>query len=143
MKPLFHFVLLSALGLANLSLAHAELVVVVDAKSGIERLTRDEVINIFLGRHRKMPTGVAAIPIDQPAANPLRGEFYRKLVDKDLAEINAYWARLFFSGKTKPPLQAASAAEVIALVIDKPGGIGYVERARLDSRLRIVMDFAP
>lgn len=141
MQAFKRLLILFALGLASHS--HADVVVVVEARSGVDRLSRDEVINIFLGRHRKLPTGIAAVPVDQPVAGGLRGEFYRKLVDKDLAEINAYWARLFFSGKTVPPLAAESAADVLALVTGRPGGIGYVERSHLDPRLRVVLEFAP
>jgi hypothetical protein len=134
------FLLVSLLGCAN---AYAEVVVVVDSKAGIESLTRDEVINIFLGRHRKLPTGIGAVPADQPVENGLRAEFYRKLVAKDLSEINVYWARLYFSGKTPPPIQLASAKEVLDHIIRTPGGIGYIDRAQVDARVRVVMSFTP
>jgi len=134
---------LAALSLFGGAPALADVVVVVDAKSGVEHLTQDEVINIFLGRHRKLPTGIAALPIDLPLAGGLRAEFYRKLADKDLAEINAYWARLYFSGKTRPPLQAISVSEALAYVVGNPGGVGYVERNQADARVRIVLSFPP
>ncbi len=119
----------------------AEPVVVVNAASSIGPLSQDEVINIFLGRYRRLPTGDAAQPIDQPESSALRAEFYRKLVNKDVNEINAYWSRLIFSGRTSPPLQAASVADVTVLLLGRPSGIAYVERAQLDKRLRIVMEF--
>lgn len=134
---------MALLGILSCADALADVVVVVDAKSGVERLTQDEVINIFLGRHRKLPTGIAALPIDQPLSGGLRAEFYRKLTDKDLAEINAYWARLYFSGKTRPPLQAASVSEVVAHVAGTPGGVGYLERHQADARVKIVLSFPP
>ena len=143
MKLPKRFFILAMFGILCCTDALAEVVVVVDAKSGVEHLTQDEVINIFLGRHRKLPTGVAALPIDQPLSGGLRAEFYRKLADKDLAEINAYWARLYFSGKTRPPLQANSASEVLAYVTGNPGGVGYVERNQADARVRIVLSFPP
>jgi ABC-type phosphate transport system substrate-binding protein len=143
MKLPKRFFILAMLGILCCTDVMAEVVVVVDAKSGVERLTQDEVINIFLGRHRKLPTGIAALPIDQPLAGGLRAEFYRKLADKDLAEINAYWARLYFSGKTRPPLQANSASEVLAHVVGNPGGVGYLERNQADARVKIVLTFAP
>lgn len=123
--------------------ARADLVVVVDAKAGIDKLSRDEVVNIFLGRYRKLPSGAAAIPVDQAASTEARSLFYRRLVDKGISEINAYWARLHFSGKTTPPVQVASAAEVIAHVVSTPGGIGYIERSQADARVKIVMGLTP
>lgn len=119
----------------------AEPVVVVNAASSIGPLSQDEIINIFLGRYRRLPTGDAAQPIDQPESSALRAEFYRKLVNKDVNEINAYWSRLIFSGRTSPPLQAASVAEVTVQLLARPGAIAYVERAQVDKRLRIIMEF--
>jgi ABC-type phosphate transport system substrate-binding protein len=123
--------------------AVADLVVVVNANSGVERLSQDEIVNIFLGRYRQLPSGLSALPIDQPANQPLKAQFYRKLVNKDLAEINAYWARLTFSGKTSPPRQAANTGEVVPWIVRTPGAIGYIERSMADPRLRIVMEFEP
>lgn len=118
----------------------AEPVVVVNARSGIPRLSKEEVINIFLGRYRGLPTGGVAVPIDQPENSSLRAEFYRKLVNKELNEINAYWSRLIFSGKTSPPNQAVSEAEVKQLLSARSGGIAYIERSQVDSRFRVVLE---
>ncbi len=137
------FITLPLLFLALLNYAApamAEPVVVVNARSSVTQLSQDEVVNIFLGRYRRFPGGGAATPIDQPEGNPLRAEFYRKLVNKDLDQINAYWSRLIFSGKTLPPKSAENAAEVLRLLSANPGGIAYIERNLLDSRFRIVME---
>lgn len=133
--------LLLALGLGLP--ARADLVVVVNAKSGVEKLTRTEVTNIFLGRYRQLPSGLPALPIDQPADETIKARFYTLLVNKEPAEINAYWARLIFSGKTSPPRQATNAAEVMDWLAGQRGGIGYIERGQTDSRVRIVFELEP
>lgn len=138
-----HLPTLTLLALLASSPAMADLVVVVNARSGIERLSRDEVVNIFLGRYRQLPSGLSALPIDQPANLPLKAQFYRKLVNKDMEQINAYWARLTFSGKTSPPRQAASSAEVLEWLGHSQAAIGYIDRAMVNDRLRIVMELAP
>ncbi|MDP2963835.1 MAG: hypothetical protein Q8N54_13840 [Sulfurimicrobium sp.] len=135
--------LLALLALLATFHAVAEPVVVVNASSGIERLSRDEVINIFLGRYRQFPSGLAALPIDQPAGHPLKAQFYHKLVNKDLAEINAYWARLIFSGRTSPPRQATSEMEVVEWLVRNRGAIGYVDHSKVDARLKVIMEFTP
>lgn len=132
------FLVLSGLG----STVRAEPVVVVSAASSLRQLSQDEVVNIFLGRYRRLPNGDTALPIDQPESSPVRADFYRRLVNKDLNEINAYWSRLIFSGRTSPPLQASSAADVMVWLLGQPGGVAYVDRTQVDKRLRIVMEFA-
>lgn len=117
----------------------AEVVVVMGAGSGIKSLTQDEVINIFLGRYRKLPSGGLARPYDLPAGDETRTAFYRRLVDKNPAEISAYWARLYFSGKTKPPEVSPSPQELIKAVVSVEGAVGYLERSQVDERVRIVL----
>jgi hypothetical protein len=66
------------------------IVIVVNQAAGIETLSRTDVINIFMGRFRQLPSGATAQPIDMPVS-PVRAQFYRVLVNKEPAEINAYW----------------------------------------------------
>lgn len=132
--------LLVYLALVPAGQAMADLVVVVNARLGVEKLTRDEVINIFLGRYRSLPNGLAAQPIDQPANHPEKARFYRLLVNKDLAEINAYWTRLIFSGKTSPPRQVKADAQVFEWLANEKGAVAYIERHQLVPGLRIVLD---
>lgn len=121
-------------------LAHADLVLVANPQSGIERLTQDEVINIYLGRYRRLASGMVAEPFDHPIDSELRSRFYRRLVNKNLAEINAYWARLVFSGKTRPPQVVENADSVLRQVASQPGALAYVERSQVDTRVKIVFE---
>ena len=139
MQVLLLSLLLALLGAG--AAVNAEPVVVVNAASTTQQLRHEEVINIFLGRYRSLPSGGGAVPIDQPESSALRAEFYRRLVNKELNQINAYWSRLIFSGRTSPPLQASSASEVIQLLAANPGGVAYVERSQVDKRFRIVLEF--
>lgn len=135
--PLILFLLLAAGKPAS-----AEVVVVMRSGSAVERLSRDEVTHIFLGRYRTLPSGIQAQPIDQAAGSSLRSVFYQRLVNKTQNEINAYWARLHFSGKTSPPIQAASNNEAFERLLASPGAISYMDRAQVDGRLRIVFEFS-
>lgn len=132
---------LVALLLVAAAAANADPVVVVSANSTLQRITRDDAINIFMGRYRGLASGGTALPIDQPETSALRAEFYRKLVNKEIHEINAYWSRLVFSGRTAPPLQAASPAEVTAWLDSNPLAVAYIERTQVGKRQRIVLEF--
>ncbi|WP_126444027.1 hypothetical protein [Sulfuricystis multivorans] len=124
------------------SAVRAELVVVANPASGIERLGEEDVVNIFLGRYRRLASGIAAEPVDIEDDTALRARFYRSLVNKSLPEINAYWARLVFSGKTRPPRLVGSAEAALRFVASQPGGLAYLERAQADRRVKIVFELA-
>lgn len=123
--------LFPALGAAS---ARAELIVIASAHSAIGQLGRDEVINIYMGRYRRLADGGIAVPYDLDAVSAERKAFYRLLLDKSLEEINAYWARLVFSGRTMPPSGLAGPEELLARIAADPHAIGYLDRQQL-SRL--------
>lgn len=122
---------------AGLTCSAADLVVVVNRDSGVDRLTREEVANLFLGRYGRMPSGLAALPVD---ATPDKQAFYERLVGKQLPELQSYWARLMFSGRGSPPRQVDSAEEALEIVRNNKGAIAYVERAKADARVRVVLE---
>lgn len=143
MRRLRHALALTVLLAANAAAVAGEIAVVVSARSPIVRLTQEEVIDIFLGRHRELPGGLTAVPIDQPKLSATRADFYRALTNKTLSEINAYWARLYFSGKANPPLQGDKPADVVAHVLNAGGGIGYLDSDQVDARFRVVLKLPP
>jgi len=120
------------------------IVVVVNPAIAVEALSRNDVINIFLGSVRRLPSGIQTLPVDLPQNHPVRAEFYRLLVGKSPAEINSYWARLLISGKTRPPLQAQRAEDAVSLVQGSVGAITYLERSKLmSSKLKVVFELSP
>lgn len=116
----------------------SELAVIVNPQSGVAQLSKTEIINIFMGRQRKLPSGATALAIDLAGQNTEKKHFYARLVGKELAEINSYWARLIFSGQGSPPRQAETAEEVLDIVENNKGAIGYLERGQVNPRVMIV-----
>lgn len=123
--------------------AQADLVVVVNARSGVAAMTRNEIINVFFGRNRQFFNGLEAQPVDLVDVHPDRARFYAALVGKELSEVNAYWSRQLFSGRMQPPPRVASPEEVLKWVSARPGGIGFLDISKADARVRVVYEFKP
>jgi ABC-type phosphate transport system substrate-binding protein len=121
----------------------ASIVVIVNPASGVDQLTRNEVIDIFLGRYRKLPSGRAALPIDVAEASTERERFYQLLVKKSPADMSSYWARLVFSGQTSPPFQVPDSKTAIELVQSNPNAIAYVDRASVGTGVKVVLEIKP
>lgn len=128
------FVLLSLASLA----ASAEIVVVVNNGNSVDELSQREVIDIYTGRKQSFPDGKPAIPIDQDMNSEIRVSFYRLLVNKSPSEINAYWARLLFSGRSSPPRMMPEAEVIIQAISENPSAIGYIDASMLDDRVKAV-----
>ena len=144
MKRIAFILLFSLLGATTVSAAEpASLVVVVNPQSGVDKLSRDEIIDIFLGRYRKLPSGKMALPIDLGEANSERARFYQLLVKKSSSEMSSYWARLVFSGQTSPPFQVPDTKTALELVRSSPNAIAYIDRSAVGAGVKVVFEFKP
>ncbi|ESS70609.1 hypothetical protein MGMO_121c00050 [Methyloglobulus morosus KoM1] len=136
-KPFFLFV---ALVLVTHS-TQAEIVVVMSAKSNVTNLSKDNVSAIFLGKTATLPDGIQAVPIEQDAGQEAYKEFHRIVIEKSDAQLNAYWAKMVFSGKGNPPREVANNAEVLKIIAASPSMIGYLEKSAVNRTVKVV--FSP
>lgn len=123
--------------------AFAQMVVIVNARSGVAVMSHNEVVNIFFGRYRQFFNGLEAKPVDLQDSHPDRARFYSGLVGKDLAEINAYWSRQLFSGRMTAPPRLGTPEEVVKWVVGNPGGIGFIDLSYADARVHVVFELKP
>lgn len=106
---------------------HADIVVIVNAQNSLAALSRSQVIDIYMGRLSSFPDGGIALPFDLSPDSPVRKSYYQSLVGKSIAQVNAYWARLLFTGRASPPRPLSSASEVLEAVAKNKDAIGYVD----------------
>jgi len=123
---------LAALALATAVPAFADVVVVVNP-ANTEAVSKDQVANVFLGK------STAFTPIDQADGSAIRGEFYKKVADKDAAQAKALWSKLVFTGKATPPKEVAGSADVKKAIAANPKGIGYIEKSAVDASVKVVL----
>jgi ABC-type phosphate transport system substrate-binding protein len=125
MKKLFSYLCLLFILVPAISSAH-EIRVVVNKNNPLKSLTKQQVTDLYMGRSQYFPTGTIVVKIDAPNRSGLRAAFYENLVRMSVAEVNAYWARLLFSGRAAPPMSVSDDSEVLALVETNPNAIGYI-----------------
>ncbi len=118
--------------------AAGEVVVVVAANSPITRLSDGEIADAFLGKLTRLPGGPSFVPLDQSEGSAAREAFYLKFTGKSPAQLKAFWSKVIFTGRGRPPRTLANDAEVIRALQANPGAIGYVERASVGAGARIL-----
>lgn len=112
------------------------LVVIANPESGLAELSRAQVIRYYTGRSKSMPDGQPVTMID---VEPARARFYQALLGRDVAEIDAYWARLKFSGQTLPPMLVLSDEAALDRVARRRNAIAYINEEKVDKRVRVVL----
>ena len=124
--------LVAALGAVALP-ASAEVVVIVSQKNPATRMFSEQASQFFLGKSNLFT------PVDLPESSTVRAEFYKKVADKDTAQVKALWSKLVFTGKATAPKEYASAAEVKKAVAADPKAIGYIEKSAVDDTVKVIL----
>jgi ABC-type phosphate transport system substrate-binding protein len=122
------------------TVANAEVVVIVSAKSPIKSLTPEQTTKIFLGKVVTFPNGLAALPIDQPEGSEIRDEFYSKVTRKNSSQLTAYWAKIIFTGDGRPPMLLADSLAVRKAIAKNANAIGYIDKSAVNRSVRIVLE---
>lgn len=118
--------------------AQAELVVVASSSNPIHQIEKQDLIDVYMGRFNTLPSGQNVSTIDFPSNSKERDKFYLYLTGKSSAQINAYWARLLFTGRARPPLELESKDAVVEHLIRHPNTIAYMKAEDVDSRLKVL-----
>ena len=122
------------------------LLVVVSNKTPTPAMSNKDVADLYLGRTRHLSNGQMVVPLDNPAAAPIRARFYRALTGKAITDINAYWARLLFTGQSSPPQPMPDTNALLEAVRTTPGAIAYVDQSQVPNAeamgLKVVLSIA-
>ena len=120
---------------------HAALIVVVNKNNPLETLSSRQITDIYMGRFNSYPNGHIANTTDYPQDSQIKIEFYSRLVGKSIAQINAYWARLLFTGKAEPPTTKLSGIEIVTFVQNNKNAIAYLDDTTMIGNLKVVYRF--
>ncbi|HEX8605818.1 MAG TPA: hypothetical protein VF774_24455 [Pseudoduganella sp.] len=132
MKKVLHAVAVATLAVAASSAA-AETVVIVSAKNPATRMFSEQAAQFFLGKSTMFT------PVDQADGSAIRNEFYKKVTDKDAAQVKAIWSKLVFTGKAQAPKEFKTSAEVKKAVADDPKAIGYIDKSAVDDTVKVIL----
>jgi hypothetical protein len=129
-----------ALGLFLAFAARADLVVVVAPDSPVTSLSQNEAGAIFLKIRSDTLQGVAVTPYDS-SDEALRNRFYQACCNKNALQVKAYWSRLVFSGRARPPATLPPEA-VAATLVSQPAALLYLDARALTPQMKVVARIA-
>lgn len=116
--------------------ALADIVVVVHPESPLRQLAPQEVSDLYLGRVRSPQSSERLLILDLPRDSELRSRFFHQLNGMSLRSVNAYWARLQFSGDGQPPIPLPDSQAIVNIVRHNRLAIGYVEAPAVTGDVR-------
>jgi ABC-type phosphate transport system substrate-binding protein len=133
MKKTIDVLIAAVFATAAILPARAETVVIVSAKNPATRMFSEQAAQFFLGKSTMFT------PVDQADGSAIRNEFYKKVADKDAAQVKAIWSKLIFTGKAQAPKEFKTSAEVKKAVADDPKAIGYIDKSAVDDTVKVIL----
>lgn len=114
------------------------LIVIVNDKSHVERLSAYEIEALFTRLQTRWSDGTPVHPFALPSGTPARELFDRAVMRLSPEQVGRFWLDRRIRGLGMPPKQVPNAALMVQIIANLPGAIGYVPgRARLPG-VRIV-----
>lgn len=126
MKAIVKFWLISLSLLLPQIIVAGEIAVIAHPSVASVAVSQVKLINLFLIPGTTWADSQVAVPIDLIAPAQIKADFYRLAFGRSPSQLRAYWARQVFSGMGAPPIEVSSAPEVVRLVANTLGAIGYV-----------------
>lgn len=104
-----------------------------------DELTRSKARMLYRGKAKSLQ-GTRIELSDWPESSSERSEFYQSLLGKDVAQMNAYWASLSFSGKARPPkeMDSASVSSLVLWLAEKSNRIGYAPLSEIPAEANVL-----
>ena len=100
-----------------------DLVVVVNERADVARMSAREIRKLFLGKSRKLPDGSRAV---LARFEPVDTLFNERALERSDAQVTAAWSRLKFSGRVRTPHGFDSVEDIAAFVAATPNAIAYL-----------------
>jgi len=116
----------------------AGIVVIVNSENTTSYFSQRQLVDLYMGRDLYFPDGTMALRLDQSPKSQVRHDFYKNLVGKSVAQINAYWARLLFTGRASPPQVINDSKGVLKAVRNNENAVGYINESELDAGVKVV-----
>ncbi len=119
---------------------YANVAVIVNPSNN-SKISDQDIGRIFLGKLKKFSNGEKAVALNLKFGSETRNDFEQKVLNKSSRQIKAYWSKLVFSGKGKPPPELISDKDVLALVSADSNVIAYVDAASVDGSVKVIKTF--
>ena len=116
----------------------AGIVVIVNSDNTTPEFTQRQLVDLYMGRNLYFQNGNMALRLDQAPDSKVREDFYKSLVGKTVAQINAYWARLLFTGRASPPQVISNSQDVLQAIRENTNAVGYINESELDASVKVV-----
>jgi len=121
-------------------LCRAEYIAVITHPDNpLSEISRKQLSNLYLGRNKAIENNRFLELYDHPDNSAIREDFFERLNGMSLSRVNAYWARLRFTGRIFPPTSLLGDDEVIEAVKHNKQALSYVDGESVTADVKVIL----
>ncbi len=113
--------------------------VIANSGSPISTIDRQQLSDLYLGRKKALSGRIKLNLYSLTRDSALRRQFFASMNGMSLAQVDAYWARLQFTGRVYPPPKLPAETDVIRAVSKDVSALGYVSEAALTDEVKVLL----
>ena len=117
-------------------LVQAEIIIVTNKDSDINRLSKESIKYLYLAKVNKI-NNIKIKPLISKNKK-LHERFINTIIDKDILQYSSYWARLVFTGRKPIPRRLSD--EQIKEKLNEKNTIIYIEKKNINKNWKIVYE---
>ena len=137
MKLFRHLGMLTALALALP--AWADGIAVIAHPSTKASINREDLMRLYMGKSKSLSDGSAATALYLKEGLPVRRAFDSEVLNRQPAQVKAYWAQQIFTGRGTPPPERATEAAMLESIATTPGTLGFVSAATVTPSVKVLL----
>ncbi|MBQ4834037.1 hypothetical protein J8L70_12360 [Pseudoalteromonas sp. MMG010] len=100
----------------------SNIIVVANIADKNKVLTKQQIRHIYMGGALSRQFK----PVNLQVGNPIRVDFNTHIVGLTESRIQAYWAQMKFTGRSKPPIEFSNIDAVMSYILAEENAIAYV-----------------
>ena len=121
------------------STAQQDYRIIVHPEHKIDSVSKGKVSQLLLKKVSRWDDGTPVAPVDLESKSPVREVVSRDVHGRSVSSIKSYWQREIFSGRDSSPEEVETDEEMIELVANEKGAVGYVSgTAELPDTLKVI-----
>lgn len=114
----------------------AEIIIVTNKNSDINRLSHEAVKYLYLSKVNKIDN-IIIMPL-LSKDDSLHKRFVKEILDKNIQQYSSYWARLVFTGRAAIPRKLSK--KQIKLRLNEKNTIIYIDKKNMNKNWKIIYE---
>jgi hypothetical protein len=119
--------------------AWADGIAVIAHPSTKASINREDLMRLYMGKSKSLSDGSPATALYLKEGLPVRRAFDSQVLNRQPAQVKAYWAQQIFTGRGTPPPERVTETAMLESVATTPGTIGFVSASAVTPSVKVLL----